>query len=117
MVTAHLRKSGRSQLIKYVIISFDRKLISYSRLLKQIRLDVSASDRKRIAKMNTNKFALKFQTNFLFQVFIQIKKIKTVFTKRDELLLRVVLALPYASSTGFVDTICSSRLGLFESFY
>jgi len=39
-----------------------------------------------------------------------------IITKREELLLRVVLALPYASNTGLAETICSSKLGLFASF-
>ena len=36
-----------------------------------------------------------------------------ILTKRDELLLRVVLALPYASNTGLADTIWSSKLASF----
>jgi hypothetical protein len=37
--------------------------------------------------------------------------------KRDELLLRTVFALPNASSTGFVRTICSSNDGCEEASY
>ena len=51
------------------------------------------------------------------KTFYKIILNKKFITKREELLFRVVLALPYASRTGFVETICSSKLGLFESLY
>ena len=47
--------------------------------------------------------------------FKNIKFVNKRLTKRDELLLRVVLALPYASNTGLQDTIWSSKLGLLAS--
>lgn len=39
------------------------------------------------------------------------KWVRINLPKRDELLLRTVLALPKASNTGLVCTICSSREG------
>ena len=79
----------------YDEISDETYLKDDTSFLEKIDFDISTSDFTRVTEVNTDEFTLENRSDE--QKFSLICEL----TNRDELLLRVVFALPKASRTGF----------------
>ena len=83
-------------LVEDVVTAFDFLLLGDTRLLKEVRLDVTSGE-----------FALKAHPwdRWIGKPTWVLKCIRMNLPKRDELSFREVLAFPYDSRIGFVATI------------
>ena len=74
-------------------------------------LDVSSCNSSVRVEVDTDELSLYVIDAFVYLFMFRTSDVSVccALTKRDELLLRTVLALPHASRGGLVMTICSSR--------
>lgn len=92
------------QLIKDVKVPFVVVLMDDARLLQQVVQDVAAI--RNSLPVDKRNVIVRFLITRDKGAY-QLKLMSIYFPKRDELLLRFVLALPKASRIGFVDTSLS----------
>lgn len=81
--------------------------------LQQVGLNISTSQFSRSGEMDTDEFTLLI--GILLEFPKEFSSIFKALTKREELSLRTVLALPKASRTGLVWTTWSSKDPLLAS--
>lgn len=112
MYTFQSGNGSRHHLVEDVVRSLQRLLGNDTSFLQQVGLNISTSQLSRSGEMDTDEFTLLIDENQYFAIFYSIFR---ALTKREELSLRTVLALPKASRTGLVWTTWSSRDPLLAS--
>lgn len=92
------------ELVEDVVVSFGLWLVDESGAFEEVGTDASSNDRLGVVEEDLEDEG---QTGSRMDVKT-LALTSMYFPKRDELSLRVVLALPKASMIGFVARICSS---------